>query len=72
MRAALYANPFYSISSAIAGSASFVWHLAPGMYRNTLMGDAVPAPVVPWYAAAVVYACIGGIAWGIRLIRRSL
>lgn len=67
---AVYANPFYSVASAIAEETEFVWHLSPVMYRITRIGSDVPVAAPSWYAATVVYACIAGIACGTRLVKR--
>ena len=68
-RVIVYSNPFYAVTSTLAEQTGFVWHLSPVMYRLTRLGDYVPAPQPPWYAAAVVYACLAAIACGVMLLR---
>ena len=67
-RAVIYVNPIYSVSSAVAEETGFVWHLAPVLYKVTRIGSYAPAPEVPWYAATVVYGCIAGMAFGVRIL----
>lgn len=66
---AVYFNPFYSITSAIAGQTHFVWHQASFMYQLTWIGDLAAPPPVPWYASTVIYAPLAGILSGIALLR---
>lgn len=69
--AAVYANPFYSITSAVVEQTHFIWHQAPIMYQITLIGDYVAPPPVPWYASAVICALGGGILAVTNPLRRS-
>ena len=67
--AAVYANPFYSITAALAEETGFVWHEAGVMYRITRIGDYSPAPPACWYAAAGIHACVAAGLAGLGLAR---
>ena len=54
--AAVYANPFYSATAALAGEMRFIWHQATVMYRITRIGDYAPAPPGCWYASVALHA----------------
>jgi len=64
---AVLANPFYSITSAVAERTGFTWHSAPILYGITRIGDSVAPPPAAWYAAAwryaVVAAILAAVAW---------
>lgn len=66
LAAGLNANPVYSIASATAAEARFVWHQTAVMYRLTWVTDYAPPPVA-WYACPAVYlpaaAAFGVLAW---------
>lgn len=57
--ALVWANPFYSVTSAMADSIGFVWQQAPVMYRLSFLHDFVAVGPVPWWASATLY---GGLA----------
>ncbi len=68
---AVYANPFYSITSAVAeaaGSVGFVWHRWNMMYE--IVPDDFIAPPVPWYASMVIYGALAGVLAAGSLLRR--
>lgn len=67
---ALSFNPFYSIGSAVADRAAFVWHEEGLMYRITAIRDIVAPPPVSWYAAGVRYAVAAAVLAGLALLRR--
>ncbi len=71
IRAAVYVNPFYSISSPLGPRTQFVWHQAQEMYRLTRIGDYAAPPPVPWYASAFLYGCASGILAMTHLVRRK-
>ncbi len=58
---AVYGNPFYSVASAVAADADFAWQQSGVLYRITRLGDYVPVPACPWYAATVIYGLLAGI-----------
>ena len=66
LAAGLNANPVYSVASATAAQARFVWHQTGVMYRLTSVTDYAPPPVA-WYACPAVYlpaaAAFGVLAW---------
>lgn len=62
--AAVYANPFYSITTAVSRQTGFVWHLSGVMYGLTRIGSFSPAPEPSWYAATLIYLCIAAAAMG--------
>jgi hypothetical protein len=59
--AAVYANPFYAATAALAETARFVWHQAPMMYRITRVGDYAAAPPLLWYPAVAIYLSAAGV-----------
>ena len=69
---AVYANPFYSITTALSERTGFVWHLSGVMYGLTRIGSFSPAPEPPWYAATVIYLCVAAAALGLRVLIASL
>lgn len=69
IRAAVYVNPLYSITSPLAPRTQFVWHQAQEMYRLTRIGDYAAPPPVPWYASTLLYGCASGILAMTHLVR---
>ena len=67
--AAVYANPFYSITSAVADRTRFVWHQGPIMYGMTRIGDYALPPPVPWYAASLTYGPLAAVLAASHLLR---
>jgi|GEM_PF-1449410 len=56
--AVVYANPFFSVSSAVAADLDFVWHQSGILYDITRLGDYAAAPPLPWYTATLVYGVL--------------
>ena len=67
--AAVYANPFYAVTSAVVHQTQFVWHQAPWMYRITRIGDYAAPPPVPWYSAAVLYGSLAAVLAAAQVLR---
>ena len=57
--AAIWVNPFYSVASSTMDSLGYVAHQEGAMYRLTLIGDYVPAPLCPWWMATAIYLPAG-------------
>ncbi len=53
--AAVYANPFYSMTAAMVEQTGFVWHVSEIMYSITRVGDYISPPQNPWLAATIIY-----------------
>ncbi len=69
IEALVYANPFYSIMSAISHEAQFVWHQWGIIYNRAPYAFTV-APPAPWCAAAIIYGSLAGILAATGLLRR--
>ncbi|HAU36402.1 MAG TPA: hypothetical protein DCX07_01625 [Phycisphaerales bacterium] len=68
---AVYGNPFYSVASAVAADADFAWQQSGVLYRITRLGDYVPVPACPWYAATVIYGLLAGILAAVGVLTRK-
>jgi len=69
--ALLWTNPFSSIAVTVAPSTGFDWVRRGLMYNVTPIRD-IPTSSVPWYAAAVCYLCLAGMATAAgTLLRRN-
>jgi len=69
LAAAVYANPFYSVCSAVAPEMLFVWHQEGRMYGISGLFDFGPPPV-PWYSATIIYGSLAGILAATHLVRK--
>lgn len=67
--AAVFFNPFYSMTSAVADRVRFVWHHTGAVYDLSALSD-FGAPPVPWYSAVAIYLPLAGILAATHLIRR--
>lgn len=66
---AVFFNPFYSMTSAVADRVRFVWHHTGAVYDLSGLAD-FGAPPVPWYSAVAIYLPLAGILAATHLIRK--
>ena len=66
--AAVYLNPFYSVTSAVVEQTRFIWHESGAMYEMSRLFDYAPPPV-RWYTAAVIYGLLAAILAATHLVR---
>lgn len=68
--AAVYLNPFYSVTSAVVEQTGIVWHQRGALYDLSGLFEHHAPPPVPWYTAAVLYSLLAGILAATHLVRR--
>ena len=66
---AVYVNPFYAVTAAVADTTRFVWHEAPVLYRITRIGDYAAAPAPLWWASSAIHAAVALVAGAVAAAR---